>query len=654
MWLIKELFILSLIGVIFSAVIEQKKINTLGKSSIKRDINRMGSLNLHGSNFWHDNKDSDCGFIKYEKFVHYTKCHKEVVITSTFGYHRVKCEELPYLVLYGTVHMKSGECSEIVKTNDLCEDYPVDGQAMLIPCRKQMRTDTQLIISVALLFMIIELIVLRWFIAVKNHRCPRGKLIHYTWDGTTLVMKLQKEEQKVVYRKRDNVDTSSVHSNRIINYEKFSVLSLVLLLCFIHKSSEMSIGGDSTDIVNYQLLTNSSLTIGDFHLTLHYSEYKYPLTKLYSTGKWLSSWWWDLDCQYSRCDPYGNCIDGGLHGIMGNKVNVQLRNNRNESYIAIRNCAWGNSKCWLTSGCDNIQAKITWDPDQSVDVYQIEEGFMVPHLTISKSQDCAVIQIRPLASSVLPDLSVIRNKNKAWSIGPTASKRGYPEVSKIGDLQWDSSGNTILQPGVLNFIHSSSTGWSVESAKSGYVRQVQDYRTLPVEYKGDHYSVRDGYLIRVLDSPVDISLACNKGAALTVNKENCGGIDMSVSGMVGSVTAVLFHVQPKFKIPNSSWDGEVPCIDKKVQMDCLSDGILIKVPWPNQCMLDLNLTRVNVVEQSGFIDLSESHSSFSSENSQEKDFFSNFWSLLSNRWTGTFLSMPPILLVVCVVFIFRR
>lgn len=629
-----------------SIVYEKKDFNDVTSHTSESEEGSPGTLNVHNSNFWLDDHNSQCNFVKSGKYIHYRNCFNEVELTSTLGHHTVRCSDLPYLVIFGTVHMRSGNCSEIVVTNDLCEGYPVDGSSFLIPCRRTLRNDTLISIFVLSFIIVLESLIIRWFLITRKHSCKNGKLKTSTWRNHSLVLQLSKPMESVRYAKKSDKDKADVVSAKNITYETFSIWGLFLLMIFFHHPQKVDGQGMDNNILNFQLLSNSSLSIGDFHLVLHETVYMYPLTKIYYTRNWWFSNKFDVDCSFSDCYPYGDCPNGGIHGVKSGVVRNEEQENPSFEYIPIRNCRWGNSKCWFSSGCDNALVKIWWSRNILAEVYSIEEGFLNPKFSITESRDCKIIQIRPLASLILPDLSVVKAHYKKWTLGPRASKRNEPELYKIGDIQWDNSNNSVMNPELISFSHSPGSGWSVEAPQNGYTTQMQSYLPLPSFYKADYYYVEDGYLKRVMTSPVDISLSCSKESVKFLTSENCGGVDVSISGIVGSMTSVIMHVYPKFKVDMMSWSGRLPCLNKEIQFNCRSDGAMVKIPWPNSCISKLNLSKINVVEQSGFVELTKSHTGFSNTDVSEKSFLGNLTSLFSDWRLGSFFMSPAVILLI--------
>lgn len=658
-----EMSILTLIG-IFMVMIsltttvarqyEMRKIEVVnGKNPTgKSDLPNL--INLHNSNFWVDNHKSICNFKLTGKFIHYDSCFDFVELVSALGHHTVDCKELPYLVLFGCIHLQTGNCSEIIYANEFCTEYPLDGNSLSLPCRKNLRIDTTIFLILAGVTIILQFLYIRFIFAISKHKCINGLIQSYTWTDKEVILKLLKHSDPTVHIIKRNKENKRLDHNAETSYEKFSLIGIILLLFFIHKPEPVSANDYDSEVLNYQIQSNSSLTIGNFHFILHSSEFYYPITKLYSTSTWSYNWTYSLDCQFNRCDPYGTCLNGGTHGILNKKNRLSPDNIEMNDSIILRNCRWGNSKCWLSSGCDNIKVAVNMNRNNIADVYHIEEGFMMPHYSISESNDCKVVQIRPLASLIIPDLSIIHQFNNVWAAGPSASKRNEPELFKIGDFQWDSRNNILVHPNLITFSHSSGSGWSVEGTVSGFERQLKEYKSLPGYYRGDNYHVKDGYLVRVIDSPIDISLLCLGKSIKSLTNESCGGLVFSVSGIIGTATAVFFHVAPKFKIGNHSWNGLVPCIDKFIQIPCKSDGIIIKIPWPNQCIAKLNLSKINVAEQFGFSDITESYSKFSNVIPEERTMSANIGFLLSNWVTAPFLTTPIILAGVCLILILRR
>lgn len=631
-----------------------------GKVSIKKLESKYSVINeqkdqsseflLHDSNFWFDNRNSGCNFTMSGKFISYNLCYGEVILTSTLGIHSVKCSDLAYLVLFGTIHLSSGNCSEILMTNPICEGYPIDGNPMLIPCRTSTRSDTKILLTLAILMSISEIIIFRLIWITKSHKCKNGTAIHRIYSKRIMTFKLESGQSKVKYLKSKEgppvTGDTVLKQDLVYKYEHFNWKSILLLFLFIHRPTSVDGYNQTAETATFLLSKSGSITLDDFHLTLHDVTYKYILTKEYVTGNWWGNWTTNTDCLYARCNPYGNCPNGGIHGILGEKSSWTKSQNGIVSRYFLRNCRWGNSGCYLTSGCDNVVFNFFWNKNLLSTVYRIGEGTATPDITVSLSKSCSIIGIAPEGSLILPEMSVLNHYDGTWSIGPKASVRSKPVAGMIGDFQLDNNGKMTYDLQSVTFTHGAGSGWGVNTRHGSFSKWIKEYTLLPGQYQSDLYQVKSGFLERIIDVPLEVTISCKPGILKNFHSQSCGGLSFRVTGMIGSKTAVILHISPRIKIPNSFWSGKLPCIEKNVQVDCVSDGVMIKIPWPNECVGNLNLSVVNVAEENGFVDLSESHSAFSNIVSNEKGFFGNLQQLITSAWSSAALLSPPVLLLI--------
>lgn len=624
------------------------RINTSDTSQKKSDAPKLQHQ------FWADLTVSDCHFALKGRFVHYEKCHEEVSLTSTFGAHTVSCADLPYIVLFGVVHLKSGPCSEILKTNELCEGYPMDGSPFMIPCRKTMRLDSKLVISFLSLCLIVQVCLFRALWILKVHNCVNGKLKSRTMSEGLLIFSLYSPENKVFFSKKfkDEVSVSPRVGN--IKIERFNWKAALLLFLFIHRPTEVQGQVEKKKDLDLTIQAGESINIGQFYFTLINSTTTYEVSQLYRTSDVTVRWTWNTDCQFSRCGGIGECKRGGINGLYSASVLKQVNQSDPRKGFIITNCEWGNSKCLFTSGCDTIRADILYDDKSQLKVYEISGG--AHHFnSISTTNDrCRVNRIQPHTDNSNVDVKLVGTLNGKHFLCRHVSDRNLPKAGTMGAIQVNERDEFVIDKDVIRFTHSSSTGFGLDVKHSNNAEWLSKCVKLPGVYQGEHYTLANSQLVKERGSLTTISVECPEHDFDKLSDHGCGGLLYEVSGIHGEMTSVMLHAFPKHSVSNQVWTGILPCTSQETQIDCTSNGVIIRVSWPNTCLESIKLEAENVVINSGFVQPDDYVSSFPKVETFESGFLKNLLNLFSNIPFSLFGISPGVLLIVGLLVVVRR